>query len=149
MLLVKNAKAFADYEILKEITAGIQLTGPEVKSLRLKMGSLRGSFVKVVGQELFLLGAQITPYKFADNRDYDPTRTRKLLVKKSEIFGLEEASQIKGRTLIPLSFELMHGKIKLKLAIARGKKQFERREELKRKAIQRDTEREIKQKIRV
>lgn len=148
MILLQNRKARAEYEVLSEFQAGVQLTGPEVKSLRNKSGSLNGSFVKIVGNEVFLLGAQITPYKFADNREYDPTRTRKLLLKRSEIDKLIEASNTKGRTLVPLAFESVGRHIKLSFAIARGKKQYERRAELKKKAIERDVAREIKQKVR-
>lgn len=149
MILLQNKKARVEYEFLSEFQAGVQLTGPEVKSLRMKSGSLHGSFVKILRGEIFLVGAQITPYKFADNREYDPLRTRKLLLHKSEVSKLVEASQTKGRTLVPISFELTHNKIKLNFAVARGKKVHERRAELKKRAVERDIERDIKQKIRL
>lgn len=149
MFLIVNKKARMEYEFLHELEAGVVLHGSEVKSLRLKMGSLTGSFVKILGGEVFLVGSQIPPYKFADNRDYDPLRTRKLLLKKSEVNKLIEASQTKGQTLVPIAFDLRGRHIKLKFAIARGKKQYERRSELKKKAQQRDIEREVKHKIRL
>src|SRR5690554_5566258 len=80
VILLTNKKATFEYEILRTLVAGVVLTGAEVKSLRHKSGSLTGSFVKVMGDEAFLLNAQISPYKFADNREYDPKRTRKLLL---------------------------------------------------------------------
>jgi SsrA-binding protein len=149
MVLLENKKARLEYEVLQTYSAGIVLSGGEVKSLRNKSGSLTGSYVKVVGGEVVLLNAQITPYKFADNRDYDPKQTRKLLLKKKEIETLAEAIEIKGHTLVPLSFELVGRVIKLKFGIARGKKQYERRSELKKKAIQRDIEREVRDKVRI
>lgn len=144
MILIENRKARAEYEMIETFQAGIVLSGSEVKSIRHKSGSLHGSFVKPVGDELFLIGAQITPYKFADNSEYDPKRTRKLLLKKREIFMLIEASNSKGKTLIPLSFELTHNKIKLNFAIARGKKLHDRRKELKERDIKRETARDLK-----
>jgi SsrA-binding protein len=144
MQLVVNKKAQHDYTIDSVIQAGIMLSGPEVKSLRRKAASLKGSFVKPIGGELFLIHAQISPYPFADNREYDPIRTRKLLLKKKEIFKLLEASDQKGWALVPLSFDVVGRVIKLTVGLARGKKQFEKRADLKKKAIQRDAEREMK-----
>jgi SsrA-binding protein len=144
MILIEHRKARAEYEILETYQAGIVLTGAEVKSLRHKSGSLHGSSVKPLGSELFLIGAQITPYQFADNTEYDPKRTRKLLLKKREIIQLVEASNAKGKALIPLSFELTHNTIKPNFALARGKKLHDRRKELKERDMRRDTERELK-----
>ena len=92
MLLLKNKKANLEYSIEKTYTAGVVLSGPEVKSLRNKSGSLNGSFIKNIGNELFLINAQISPYKFADNKEYDPKRTRKLLMKKKEIVAKIEST---------------------------------------------------------
>jgi SsrA-binding protein len=143
MVLLVNKKARHEYEILQSFTAGVVLSGGEVKSLRKKSGSLTGSFVKVIGTEVFLIGAQITPYPFADNREYDPKRTRKLLLKRREIQELQEASQQKGNTLVPLAFETVGRTIKLVFGVGRGLKQFEKREKIKK----RDQEREL-QKIK-
>lgn len=144
MLLLKNKKAFHQYEISQKIQAGIVLTGPEVKSLRNKSGSLMGSYVKVVGNELYLLGAQITPYKFADNTEYDPKRTRKLLVKKKEIFNIMSITEKKGWSTIPISFELIKNKIKLTVGLGKGKQEFEKREILKNRALKREMQKEMK-----
>jgi len=95
------------------------------------------------------LNAQITPYAFAQNDDYDPKRTRKLLLKRKQINTLIEASTQKGLALIPQQFEVLGNHIKLRFALAKGKKQYERRAELKKKAIERDVQREIKDKVRI
>lgn len=138
MLLLKNKKATHEYEIDKTYSAGIVLSGAEVKSLRNKSGSLNGSFIKSVGNELFLINAQISPYKFADNKEYDPKRTRKLLVRKKEIVALTTALEQKGRALVPLSFELVGNNIKLKFGLGRGLKLHDKRAKLKQRTIDRD-----------
>ena len=144
MLLLKNKKAFHQYEIFHKIQAGVVLIGSEVKSLRNKSGSLAGSYVKVVGNELYLIGAQITPYKFADNTEYDPKRTRKLLVKKKEIFNIMSITEKKGWAAIPISFELVKNKIKLTIGLGKGKQEFEKREVLKNRALKREMQKEMK-----
>ena len=149
MILLENRKAKQEYEFLQQYSAGVVLTGGEVKSLRNKSGSFAGSYIKIVGEEAFLLNAQITTYKFADQRLIDPKRTRKLLLKKREIYHLAEESTTKGYTLVPLAFDVVGKHIKLHFALARGKKQYERRAELKRRAIERDVQRELKQKVRL
>src|SRR5260221_14543243 len=113
MILLENRKARQEYEFLQQYSSGVVLTGGEVKSLRNKSGSFFGSYIKVIGGEAFLLNAQITPYKFSDNQDYDPKRTRKLLLKHRELGHLTEAN-IKGLTLVPIAFELMGRHIKLR-----------------------------------
>lgn len=143
MLLVEHRKARAEYDLLETYQAGVVLSGGEVKSLRNKSGSLHGSFVKVVAGELFLIGAQITPYRYADNREYDPKRTRKLLLTKRELYKVIEESTTKGKTLIPISFELAHRKIKLNFAVAKGKKVHDRRRELKERDLKREAAKEL------
>lgn len=143
MILLENRKARHDYQIEDELVAGVQLTGPEVKSLRHKSGSLNGSYVRLVGGEAYLLGAQISPYQFADNRDYDPKRSRKLLLQKKELAQLETLQQ-QRRELVPLQFFLTGRRIKLKLGIGRGLKQYEKRQKLKEKAQVRDARRELR-----
>ena len=106
-LLLKNRRATYDYEILQKYEAGIVLSGAEVKSLRSGSGSFFGSFVKLLsGGEAYLINAQISPYPQADNRDYDPKRTRKLLLHKKELAELEQLSSLKGKALVPLAFVL-------------------------------------------
>jgi SsrA-binding protein len=148
-LLLKNAKAHHDYSLGRTFLTGIVLSGGEVKSLRLKSGSLSGSYVKLMGGEAFLLNAQITPYKFADNSDYDPKRTRKLLLRKKEILDLESALQTKGTALIPVAFVAAGRHIKLEIAVGKGKKEFEKRAALRQRDIERDIRRQFKDKIRL
>lgn len=147
MKLLVNKKARHQYQIHKTFQAGLVLTGAEVKSLRNKSGSLTGSYIKPINNELFLINAQISPYKFADNIDYDPKRTRKLLMKKKEIFHLETAANKKGWSIIPLSIELVGNRIKLNLGIGKGKKEFEKREVIKKRDIKRDIARTLKHRI--
>lgn len=144
MVLLLNKKARTEYSIEQTYTCGIVLIGSEVKSLRNKSGSLSGSYVKLLGGEAYLLNAQITPYKFSDNRDYESTRTRKLLLKKKELLKLEEITAQKGNTIIPLGIHLVHNKIKVEIGVGRGLKQFEKREKIKKRTQQRSIERMMK-----
>jgi SsrA-binding protein len=137
-VLVENRAARMEYEILESVMAGIILTGPEVKSLRLKHASLRGSYVKPINDEMVLIGAQISPYEYADNTDYDPIRTRKLLLRKGEIVALTKMAQEKGKTLVPLSIELQGRHIKVKIGIARGKNPRDRRAEIRKRDLDRE-----------
>lgn len=142
--LLVNRQARFEYEALETFTAGIVLEGGEVKMLRQKKGSLAGSHIRIINNELVLLNAQIPPYPYARNEDYDPIRTRKLLMSKREILRLQEAQQSKGKALIPLEIGLQGKFIKVKLAIARGKSQQDRREEIRRRDLDRQTARDIK-----
>lgn len=149
MILLENRKVRQEYQILHTMLAGVVLTGPEVKSARLKHGSFAGSYVKALSQELYLINFQLSPYPYADNREYDPKRTRKLLLKRREIDHLIEETQQKGLTIVPLTLETSGRHLKLRLGVARGKKIYERRAELKRKAIERDTQQLLKHKVRI
>lgn len=144
MLLVLNKKATFEYQLAKKYQAGLALSGAEVKSLRLKHGSLAGAYIKPLGRELFLINAQINPYQFANDPDYDPKRSRKLLLRKREIAELITNSRQKGWAILPLSIELAHNKIKLNLALGRGKKEFEKREIIKKRELKRELERKNK-----
>lgn len=143
-LLLKNRRATYEYEIFKKFEAGIVLSGAEVKSLRVGSGSFFGSYIKLLSGEAYLLNAQITPYKFADNENYDPKRTRKLLLHKKELAEIEQLSQQKGQALIPLAFILKDRNIKLEFAVAKGKQQQDKRQELKKRDQARDSAREMK-----
>ncbi|MCA9368972.1 MAG: SsrA-binding protein SmpB [Pseudomonadales bacterium] len=145
MVLVPNKKARAEYAISSTVTAGIVLSGQEVKSLRLKQGSLKGSYVKLVGGELFLINAHISPYKFSDPRkDYDPTRTRKLLLSKREITDLQAQQEQKKVVLVPLSIDAVGRYIKVQVGIGKGLKKFEKRERIKKRDLEREIAREMK-----
>lgn len=145
VLLVSNKKAHHLYQITQKLQAGLVLTGAEVKSLRKGAASLAGSFVKPLGTELFLVNAQITAYPFAHDEHYDPKRSRKLLLKKKEVYHLIEASQAKGMAIIPLSIDLVGNRIKLHIGLGRGQKEYEKRAVLKARAIDRSIERRVRQ----
>jgi SsrA-binding protein len=142
--LIVNKKARFDFDIFRTLTAGVILSGPEVKSLRLKHASLTGSYVKVVGEEVLLLNAQINPYSYANNIDYDPKRTRKLLLKKKEVFEMLEVTSQKGWSVLALRFFLEGKRIKLEIGVGKGKKEHEKRAVLKERAIKRDLDKELK-----
>ncbi len=141
---LRNKKATFDYALEETYECGIELLGTEVKSIKKQQGSLTGAYVAVLGGELYLLGAHIPPWQEKNiTPDYDPYRSRKLLVHKKELLTLTKAGETKGLTLIPLSLYGKAGRIKAQIAIARGKKVFDKRETLKKKAVTRDIEREL------
>jgi len=147
--LINNKKVGFNYELLDRFEAGIELFGWEVKSLREKQGSLDGAHVIVRGEEVFLVGMHIPPYQQANApKDSDPDRTRKLLLTKKEIGELLGAEKQKGLTVVPISLYTKGRKIKMEIAIARGKKKRDKRETIKKKDTQRDVEREIKVRLR-
>ena len=144
MSLVFNKKAQFEYTISKKFIAGVVLSGAEVKSLRLQQASLNGSYIKEVSGELFLINSQINGYSFAKQDDYDPKRSRKLLLKKSEMAALVENSKQKGFAIVPIAFFLSHNRIKLELALAKGKKEYEKREVIKKRDLKREMARDNK-----
>lgn len=142
--LVSNRKAGFSYEILETFEAGIALQGTEIKSLRMGGGSLQEAFIKVDNQELMLYGCSIAPYKYGSIYNHEERRYKKLLMHKREIAHLKEASHIKGLTLIPLSMYLVKGRVKVRLAIARGKKAHDKREAIKERDVKRQIARKYK-----
>ena len=141
-----NPKAGFDYEILETLEAGVVLFGHEVKSIKTGKASIKGSYVKILDGEPFLIGAIIAPYQPANPpADYDPQRSRKLLLSKKQIATLVGTSQAHGLTLIPLKLYDKNGKIKLLVGIARGKKKYDKRETLKKKDIARARQRGIEE----
>lgn len=145
MLLVTNKQVIHDYSIIKKIIVGVVLKGYEVKSLRLKAASLKGSYVKIINLEAFLINAQINPYKFASVDNYEPKRTRKLLLKKKELIELKTETDQKNMTIVPLAFLLLGNMIKLEIALAKGKKEYEKRELLKKRDLKRRLAAQIKE----
>jgi SsrA-binding protein len=140
----ENRKARFDYEILETLSAGLELVGAEVKSVRGGKISLAGSFIGVRGGEAYLLGADIAPYQPKNaSAEYDSTRPRKLLLTKSEVQKLSDAEGTKGLTIIPLSVYNKGRFIKLDLGIARGKKKFDKRESIKKRDVERDLKRTL------
>jgi len=145
-----NKKATFEYEILDRFEAGIALTGAEVKSLKENHAQLDGAFVRIVGSEAFLVNAQIFPYQFArppDGGVYDPRRTRKLLLHKKELLSLKGKIDGANLTLIPLSWYTKGPLVKLEVGLARGKKQFQKREAKRREDQKRELEREFRGKV--
>ena len=134
---ITNRRAFYDYQILARIEAGISLSGPEVKAVRGGHVDLKGSFVRIIGSEAYLLNTKIYPYRFAAG-EYDERRTRKLLLHKREIIALKTKTQRAGLTLVPLSLYIRGGFIKLEIGLGKGKRQFEKREVKRRRDIQRE-----------
>lgn len=145
MSLLVNKKASFDYEFLDTYEAGVVLLGTEVKSVKAQHGSLSGSYVAVVGGELVLLGAHIPAWQEKNTAPgFDPYRTRTLLVHKKELFEILKALQTKGLTVIPLSLYSKGRYIKAQIAVAKGKKNVDKRESLKKKAVQRDMDRGLR-----
>ncbi|MBS0626429.1 MAG: SsrA-binding protein SmpB [Verrucomicrobia bacterium] len=139
--LVSNRRANHDYEILETLEAGILLLGTEIKSLRNHGGSLQDSFVDVKGAEAWLLQSSIAPYSFGNIHNHEERRPRKLLLHKREIERLRRQTQEKGLAVIPLSIYLKKGIAKVKIAIAKGKKSYDKRASLKAKEDSRAMER--------
>ena len=136
--IVRNKKAWHNYEILEKVEAGIQLLGSEVKSLREGKSSLADSFARIDRGEVILYNMHISPYSHSSSRE-EPTRSRKLLLHRREIESLL-GKVAKGLALIPLSLYFKRGKVKVELALAKGKKEFDKREAIKK----REAEREIR-----
>ncbi len=144
--LVKNRKAFHDYIIEDTYEAGIALMGTEVKSLRNHGGSLQDAYITIKNNELWLLNASIAPYSFGSKHfAHEERRERKLLMHRQEIERLRKAIQEKGLTLIPLAIYLKAGKIKVKVAVAKGKKSYDKRASLKAKEAKRAVDRALRE----
>jgi len=143
-IVCQNKKARHDYHILEVIEAGMVLVGTEVKSLREGRANLKDSYARIKNGELFLVQAHISPYSHTAHGNHDPERVRKLLVHNRELKRLTGKTQEKGLTLVPLKVYFKNGKAKVELALASGKKSYDKRETLKRKDQKREMERAIK-----
>jgi len=142
---IDNRKAHFNYEIEETFEAGIELEGFEVKSIKKGQGNLAGSFCIVRGGEAFLVGMHIPPYQPHNTTfGYDPDRIRRLLLSKKEIKKLADADSTKGLTLIATSLYSKGRRIKVSVAIARGKKTFDKRETIKKRDVDRELRREYK-----
>jgi SsrA-binding protein len=144
-IVCQNKKARHDYHIIEVIEAGMVLLGTEVKSLREGRANLKDSYARIRDGELYLVQAHITPYSHASYDNHDPERVRKLLVHKRELKRLTGKTQEKGLTLVPLKIYFKDGKAKIELALASGKKSYDKRETLKRQTQKREMERAIKE----
>ena len=142
---VRNKRATFDFEILETYEAGVVLFGYEVKSLRSGKASLTGAYVVIRGGEAWLLGASISPYQVTNTpKNYDPERTRKLLLKPKELIELEQKGEQQGLTIIATKWYNSGRHIKLQIALARGKKKADKREKLKERDSKRDILRILK-----
>jgi SsrA-binding protein len=135
---VINRKAHFDYELGERIEAGIQLTGGEVKSVKLGQVDMGNAYVKIREGEAFIIGLHIYPYKFANNTDYDAQRTRKLLLNKQELEALALKMKQARLVIVPMAMYTKHGRVKAELALARGKRMYEKRETIKKRDLERE-----------
>lgn len=135
---IKNKKAFFNYEISDPFEAGVVLTGAEVKSIKSGRVDLTNAYVKIIGGELWLVGADIPRYKYDGSENYDAQRSRKLLVKKREIEEIEGKLRQKKLTLIPLSVYTTRGKVKVEVGYGRGRKRHEKKAREKEKDLDRE-----------
>ena len=147
-LIANNKKAFHDFFIEEQFECGIVLVGTEVKSLRTGKCSIKESWVRVEGGELWIMGMNISPYEKGNIFNVDPLRVRKLLVHKREIAKLEGAVSRDGYTLVPLEVYFSKGRAKVKIGLAKGKKLHDKRETIAKKDRAREAERDYKVKIR-
>lgn len=143
-VLAQNRKARHDYTILSTVEAGIVLKGTEIKSIRAGRINLKDGFATIRQGEAYLHNVHISPYEQGNLFNHDPLRDRKLLMHKRQIDQLLGESKNKGITLIPLTVYLKNGFAKVLIGVAKGKKQYDKREDLKRKAVNREVERALK-----
>ena len=147
MALTENKKAHFNYEVLKKYEAGIELFGFEVKSIKAGHASLDGSYAIIRGGEIYILGSKIPPYQAGNTpKDYDPERLRKLLLTKAEIRKLNDKTENSGLTVVPISMYNKGGKIKVEVALCKGKKKFDKRETIKKRETDREMRRTLKEK---
>jgi SsrA-binding protein len=144
-IIAVNRKARYDYFIEDEYEAGMVLKGTEVKSLRLGKANIKDAYARVVDGEVFVYQLHIGPYPFAYYGNHDPLRTRKLLLHKQEIKRLYAKVNEKGHTLVPLKLYFKGGKVKLSIALAKGKRRYDKREAIKRRDEKRDLDRARKE----
>ena len=143
-IITKNKKATHDFFIEERYEAGISLAGTEVKSLQLGKVNLKDSFALAKDGELYVYNMHISPYEKGNIFNKDPLRTRKLLMHKKEIQKLFGLTTVKGYTLVPLSLYFKHGKVKMELGLAQGKKLYDKRQSMKEKAIQKESAQHFK-----
>ncbi|MCF7845851.1 MAG: SsrA-binding protein SmpB [Candidatus Peribacteraceae bacterium] len=143
-ILAENRAARFHFEILDEFEAGLVLTGVETKSLKTHRAKLTGSFVKIKNGELWLIGLNIPVYRFAKGAAHEKSRDRKILLNAREIKTIQKSLNEKGNTVVALDLHLKKGLIKAKIALARGKKKWDKREVIKKRDVERDLRRSAK-----
>jgi SsrA-binding protein len=147
-LVCQNRKAYHDYSIEETVEAGMSLVGTEVKSLREGKANLKDSYVLVKDSEAFLFNCHISPYSHGNIMNHDPLRNRKLLLHKKEIIRLQGKIAQKGYTLIPLKIYFKGGRAKVEVGLAKGKREFEKRESIKEREANREIEKAMKSRSR-
>ena len=143
-IITTNRKAFHDFTIFEKYTAGIVLTGTEIKAVRRNAGNLKDSFAKIEDGEVFLYGAHISPYEQGNRYNHKPDRIRKLLLNKKEILKIHTKVKKDGYSIIPLEMFFVEGLAKLEIGLAKGKKLYDKREAITKKTQERDIARQIK-----
>jgi len=144
-VICKNRKAWFNYQIDETYEAGIVLTGTEVKSCRQGRANLKDSYARIKKGEVFLYNTHISPYSHAGHAQHDPLRTRKLLLHQREIKKLTGKTQERGYSFIPLKMYFRNGKVKIEMSLAHGKKQYDKREAIRKRDFDRESAAEFKQ----
>ena len=145
-VVATNRKAQHDYFLLETLEAGIALQGSEIKSIRAGQISLKEAYVRIDGEQAWLVNAHVAPYDPASRENHDPLRDKKLLLHKKEIKKLWDEVRQKGTTIIPLRVYLSRGRAKVEIAVAKGKRKYDKRQDLKKKDAQREIDRALNKK---
>lgn len=145
-IVARNRRASHDFELLERFEAGLVLTGTEIKSVRAHKVSLQRAYVQARGGELYLMEATIAPYEHGNRENHDPVRPRKLLLHRREIAKVLEGLQTKGMAMVPIKLYLSGGWAKVEVALARGKKLYDKRADLRKKDSERQVERALREK---
>lgn len=143
-LIANNKKAYHDFFIEEKLEAGISLHGTEVKSMRMGKCSIKESFIRIEKGEVFIYGMHVSPYEKGNIFNKDPLRIKKLLLHKSEIMKMEQKVKEKGITIVPLQVYLKGSKVKVEIGLARGKKLYDKRQDIAKKDQKREAEKEFK-----
>jgi SsrA-binding protein len=143
-----NRKVFHDYEIVEKLEAGISLTGTEIKSLRAGGAHIREAYARPLDGEMWLYGAHIAPYKAGSYQNHEPTRPRRLLLHRKQIRAWSAAISEKGLTVVPLSLYLKDGMAKVELGLAKGRRQYDKRQAIAKRDAEREMQRALKQSVR-
>ena len=146
-VIAVNRQARRDYEVLEKYEAGIALRGTEVKSLRAGRANLKNSYARVMNGEVFLLGAHINEYEQGNRYNHEPKRDRKLLLHKRQIIRVNSKISERGLTLVPLRMYFRRGKVKVELGLARGRRLPSKREELRKRVLDREMEKALKDRM--
>ena len=147
-LIANNKKAYFDYFILENYEAGIELFGTEVKSIRIGHCSIKESWIRIEKNEIYIMGMHVNPYEKGNIFNKDPLRVKKLLMHKNEIIKIGSKVQEKGLTLVPLKVYLKGSLVKVEIGLARGKKNYDKRESLAKKDHKREVDRALKHCLR-